>query len=269
MMIVTKALGLVEMVETENPHGEFDVILSATTLDRDGEIIDSRAFDPLPDHVPFDIDHGMTVQTTIGSGAPYYAEDGNLHVKGTFASTSLAQEVRTLVSEGHIRTTSVTFMTADRESDEKGVTHVRTAELLNGTFTPVPSNREAVVLSAKAVTAALDEKVGARNSGGDAEKIQSIHDTAMSLGASCEGAAKSVKAAEPLTGEPVEADVMEIVTPDADADRETDDVLKSADRAADVAAKAAASAAESADDGSANLARWDEDKPAAAKAFAD
>jgi HK97 family phage prohead protease len=146
-MIVTKAVALVDTVETEDPNGAFEVILSAATLDRDGEVIDSRAFDPLPDHIPFDIDHGMTVTTTVGSGAPYYADDGTLRVKGTFASTPLAQEVRTLVSEGHVRTTSVTFMAADREPDEKGVNHVKTAELLNGTFTPVPSNRESVVLS--------------------------------------------------------------------------------------------------------------------------
>jgi HK97 family phage prohead protease len=181
MDLVKKAVGLVDTVETDSPNGAFEVILSAATLDRDGEVIDSRAFDPLPDHVPFDIDHGMTVQTTVGSGQPYYAEDGSLRVKGTFASTPLAQEVRTLVAEGHIRTTSVTFMAAERVKDEKSIDHVVRAELLNGTFTPVPSNREAVVLSAKALDVAVDEKVGARNSA-DAAKIQAAHDALTDLG---------------------------------------------------------------------------------------
>lgn len=315
-MIVTKALGLVEGGEQtdEYPNGSFDVILSAATLDRDGEVIDARAFEPLPDHIPFDIDHGMTVATTVGSGTPYYAEDGTLRVKGGFASTALAQEVRTLVAEGHIRTTSVTFMAADRVEDSKGVQHVKTAELLNGTFTPVPSNREAVVLSAKAATLVTEAKEGRRNSASDAELIQTAHDAMASMGASCGGKSvrKSVQApagaksivgsleaqrdrvqdaledAYPgrycyirgvlpdavvfdawldddgdfesfrqtytddgsvvtLTGSPVEVDVMEIVTPDADADRETEDELKSATDAADAAAKAAASAAEVAD----------------------
>ena len=310
MELVKKAVGLVDTVETDSPNGAFEVVLSAATLDRDGEIIDSRAFEPLPAHVPFDIDHGMTVQTTVGSGEPYYAEDGSLRVKGTFASTPLAQEVRTLVAEGHIRTTSVTFMAAKRVKDSKGVDHVEQAELLNGTFTPVPSNREAVVLSAKALNIAVDEKVGARNSASDASKIQSMHDTAVDLGAACGDTAKrhvpdeaksiigsleaqrdrvadALEDAYPdgwayirgvlpdtvvfdawnggesatyrqsytddgsvvtLTGEPVEVDVMEVVLPDADADRETDDVLKSADDAAGVAAKAAAPAAKSADE---------------------
>jgi HK97 family phage prohead protease len=187
--VVMKAVALVETAETDNPNGAFDVILSAPTLDRDGEVIDSRAFDPLPDHIPFDVDHTMTVTGTVGSGTPYYDEAGMLRVKGTFASTPLGQEVRTLVAEGHIRTTSVTFMAAKRVTDDKGVAHVQTAELLNGTFTPVPSNREAVVLSAKALNAAVDEKVGARNSATDMEKIQAAHDAMTALGATC--AAKS------------------------------------------------------------------------------
>lgn len=183
-MIVTKAAGLVTEVETESPNGAFEVVLSNSALDRDGEVIDARAFDPLPDHIAFDIDHGMTVTTTVGSGTPYYAEDGSLRVKGTYASTPLAQEVRTLVSEGHIRTTSVTFMAAERTKDEKGVPHVTSAELLNGTFTPIPSNREAVVLSSKSL-AAVTEKVGARNSKADAETLQAAHDSLVSLGATC------------------------------------------------------------------------------------
>lgn len=229
-MIVTKAVGLVDNTETDDPNGAFEVILSAATLDRDGEVIDSRAFDPLPDHIPFDIDHGMTVQTTIGSGTPFYDVEGALRVKGTYASTPLAQEVRTLVSEGHVRTTSVTFMAAKRE-EEKGVMHVRTAELLNGTFTPVPSNRQAVVLSAKGLQAMVDEKVGARNSASDAATIQAMHDASVSLGAVCGKSAtvtdeKAVdgedEAVDPGTlAQAVDAALDEAVTLLADVDLES------------------------------------------------
>jgi hypothetical protein len=73
-------------------------------------------------------------------------------------------------------------MAAERVKDEKSIDHVTKAELLNGTFTPIPSNREAVVLSAKSL-AAVTEKVGARNSSADSERIQSMHDTSVSLGA--------------------------------------------------------------------------------------
>lgn len=161
--------------ESTNPNGEFDVILSAQTLDRDGDILKSDEWKlPLPEHITFDLDHEMSVAGTVGSGTPFINEDGNLQVRGTFASTPRAQEVRTLVTEGHIRTTSVAFMTS---KSTKGAKVER--ELLNGAFVAIPSNREAVVLSAKGI------KAGARNSAADAKSIQAIHDAASGLGASC------------------------------------------------------------------------------------
>ncbi len=178
------ALAEVKAVEDVDgdPNGSFDVILSAPTLDRDGEVIDAKAFEPLPDHITFDIDHGMSTATTVGSGVPSYDDEGRLRVRGTYSSIPRAQEVRTLVREGHIRTTSVAFMSAQREQKD-GVTHITRAELLNGAFVPIPSNRQAVVLSAKAYGEAV--KAGARNSTKDAERLQSIHDLAVENGAAC------------------------------------------------------------------------------------
>lgn len=138
---------VVKAVDSDDPNGSFEVVLSAPTLDRDGEVIESGAFEPLPDHITFDIDHGLSTATTVGSGVPRY-EGGVLKVAGSFSSIPRAQEVRTLVEEGHIRTTSVAFMNPRREVKD-GVPHVVSAELLNGAFVPVPSNREAVVLAAK------------------------------------------------------------------------------------------------------------------------
>lgn len=139
----------VKALDSDDPNGSFEVVLSAPTLDRDGEVIDVGAFEPLPDHITFDIDHGLSTATTVGSGVPRY-EDGLLKVAGTFSSIPRAQEVRTLVEEGHIRTTSVAFMSPVRKVVDDTV-HVTKAELLNGAFVPVPSNREAVVLAVKAL----------------------------------------------------------------------------------------------------------------------
>lgn len=147
-------MGTVKAIDdTDDPNGSFEVVLSAPTLDRDDEIIDTRAFDPLPDHITFDIDHGMSVSTTVGSGVPRYDDDGSLRVSGTYSSIPRAQEVRTLVREGHVRTTSVAFMDATRVKGEDGKTHIVKAELLNGAFVPIPSNRESVVLTAKSYEA--------------------------------------------------------------------------------------------------------------------
>jgi len=169
--------------DAENPNGEFEVILSAPTLDRDNEVIDAHAFEPLPDHITFDIDHGLSTATTVGSGKPYYDGD-TLKVRGSFSSIPRAQEVRTLVTEGHIRTTSVAMrgMTKTKAS-EGGPVHITKAELLNGAFVPVPSNREALVLSSKA---------GARNSAADAGRIQQMHDLSVANGAMCEMAKGTV-----------------------------------------------------------------------------
>lgn len=278
--LVTKAVGLVDAVESDEPNGAFEVVLSAPTLDRDREVIDARAFDPLPDHVPFDIDHSMTVTGTVGSGTPYYSEDGTLRVKGTFASTPLAQEVRTLVAEGHIRTTSVTFMSADRVKDEKGILHVKSAELLNGTFCPVPSNRQAVVLSAKSLTEALKDRrvvpdsvktiIGsleaARERVADAVEdtypdkytyvrgvlpdyvVFDVYDPAEGDSETWKQSYTDDGSVASLTGDPVQVDVMEVVQPDADAARDSDDSLKSAsDAAGDADRKSASPAAEDAD----------------------
>ncbi|KQT75396.1 hypothetical protein [Microbacterium sp. Leaf436] len=159
--------------------GTFEVILSAPTLDRDGDTLKSEEWvQPLPEHITFDSDHGMSVATTVGSGVPRIDEkSGNLIVAGTYSSLPRAQEVRTLVNEGHIRTTSVAFMTL---TEGKGAGAVTKRELLNGAFVAIPSNREAVVLTSKSAT----HKAGARNSAADGELIQAILDAAVSLGAS-------------------------------------------------------------------------------------
>jgi hypothetical protein len=161
--------------------GAFEVILSAPTLDRDGDTLKAEEWkQPLPEHITFDIDHGMNVASTVGSGVPRIDDEtGNLVVSGTYSSLPRAQEVRTLVNEGHIRTTSVAFMTEKTQKDGKTVA---TRELLNGAFVAVPSNREALVLSSKGI------KAGARNSAADLAAIQSIHDNATALGADCSGA---------------------------------------------------------------------------------
>lgn len=151
--MTTKALGSVDfkvhaVKEANRTSGEWEAVLSAPTLDRDNEIIDAGAFNPLPAKIPIDTDHDMRVGSTIGSGIPFY--DGNLlKIRGVFASTPKAQEVRTLVREGHIDKMSVTFAMATREKAADGKTHIRSAELLNAAFVVIPSNREAAVLAAK------------------------------------------------------------------------------------------------------------------------
>lgn len=199
-MIITKATATVETVESENPNGEFDVILSTNALDRDGDNLNPDEWKtPLPDHITFDSDHGMSVATTVGSGKPFINDDGQLQVRGTFASTPHAQNVRTLVNEGHIKTTSVAFMERKGKKDTKPE-----RELLNGAFVAVPANAEAIVLSSKAASPAEAPGEGAEPAEGSAadeldeqKMAQAIHDAACHLGAVCSASnvAKALKTA--------------------------------------------------------------------------
>lgn len=167
--------------DSDTPHGTFDVILSTPTEDRDGEQVKTEEWQqPLPDHITFDVDHGMSVEKTVGSGRPFINADGDMQVKGTYASTPLAQMTRTLVNEGHIRATSVTFLRKTIPGEKGAKRTVR--ELLNGAFVPVPANPEAMVLASKS---ALDN--------------QRLHDLAVSNGAACKTHEHSTAPTDPGT----------------------------------------------------------------------
>lgn len=155
--------------------GSFEIILSTGTKDRDGEeVLPDEWEQPLPAHITMDADHGMTAEKTVGSGTPSI-ENGKMIVRGTYAKTALGQDIRSLVNDGHIRTTSVAFL-RKTSVDQKSGSKVTTRELLNGAFVAIPANPEALVLSSKS---------GARNNKTDAQNIQAIHDQANALGASC------------------------------------------------------------------------------------
>jgi HK97 family phage prohead protease len=213
----TFALAEVKATDSENANGEFEVILSAETVDRDGEIIDAKAFEPLPESIPFHAFHDFN--DPIGRAVPFY--DGDmLKARGFYASTARAQEIRALVAEGVIGHTSVGFMAAVREEGDD-VPHVTQAELLEGSFVSIPSNREATVLMAKG----FGDKSGARNSSKDAERLQSIHDLAVENGAECSGksaqatTAPAAPASEEEAGKSPASNVVEMARIRADIAR--------------------------------------------------
>lgn len=129
--------------------GGWTAVASAPTLDRDGEIIDPGALRWPGERVPV---HDSHFGELIGSARPYY-RDQSLWVDGAFASTPRAQEVRTLVVEGHLTSMSVVFFDSKKRKDDDGVTHVIDGELLAVDWAPIPSNREAQVLVARAYAA--------------------------------------------------------------------------------------------------------------------
>ncbi|MCA1845585.1 MAG: phage portal protein, partial [Actinobacteria bacterium] len=182
----------VKATETDNPNGAFEAILSTDATDREGESVTTGAFEPLPPSIPLYHQHDwMDKALPVGRGEPFYAEDGTLRIKGAFASTPRAQEVRTLVNEGVIDAMSVGYIGTQRKG-MGGSKKVTKAVLLEGSFTAVPVNPTALVMASKA----LATKAGKRNSASDMSHIQTIHDASASLGADCAGAAKALVRAE-------------------------------------------------------------------------
>lgn len=128
-------------------NGEFDIILSNGTKDRDGEVLAPDAWVmPLPEVIPLNVNHSSDVADVVGSGRPFIDAKGNLRVQGEFASTEQAQHIRTLVNEGHVKSVSVEFL---RRKDVNGrIMH----ELVGGAFVNIPANPDARVLASKTTT---------------------------------------------------------------------------------------------------------------------
>jgi hypothetical protein len=146
--IHTKAVAQIESVEddtTFGPHGGFTAVLSSPRRDRDGDIWPMEEWiQPLPDRITVDADHGMSVSTTIGSARPYFDDAGRLMIDASFSSIPRAQEVRTLIREGHVASVSVAALT---DNSKKSGEQKR--ELLNAGVVAIPANPDAVILEAK------------------------------------------------------------------------------------------------------------------------
>lgn len=172
--------------------GSFEAVLSAASLDRDGEVVDAKAFEPLPKSIVIHTDHVFSVANAVARAVPSY-ENGNLVVRGYYSSDPVAQQVRAKVREGIITTMSAGFMGAER-STKDGVPHITKGELLEGSFVTVPSNRDALVLAAKAAKVT-----------NDSDLLQKLHDLSVSQGATCDHkhvpstATEPGKAAAPAT----------------------------------------------------------------------
>lgn len=207
-------------VKAAGDGGEFEAVASMPVLDRDGEIIDAGAFEPLPESVPVHAYHSFG--DPVGVGEPFY-EGEQLMIRGTFATTPRAQEMRQLVLDGAVPAVSVGFMTRNAQEVD-GVRHITSAELLEVSLVSVPALREAQILAVKSVD--IDLKRGARNSEKDSERLQQIHELVVANGAVCATAdpkaytwsATSNSTAATITKSTVEPEDEETSTPDEDTE---------------------------------------------------
>lgn len=148
-------------------QGGFTAIASAPTLDRDGEIIDPGAFEPLPASVPVHVDHTWTVASVVGRGVPRYG-GGQLMLDVTFGPDAPSQEVRGKVLAGLLDSVSVGFMNAQRTRGGDGRTHITAAELVEVSIVSIPSNREARITSVRGAGSAAAIVAQIRHEAADA-----------------------------------------------------------------------------------------------------
>lgn len=225
MTVVTKSINAaVTPVDSDADNGEFEVILSTKTKDRDGENLWLDEWkQPLPERIHIDGDHGRSLEKTVGSAVPRIEGD-KLIGKGSYAGTDYAQMVRQLVNEGHINSVSVTYSETKGQKDGKVE-----RELLNAAFVAIPANPEAIVLASKSAKDKAEGGISASGDNPDPPKhddmVQAIHDAACHLGAQCaneidadpgtaDGANKSIdgllsvitKSSSRAAGQPQESD---------------------------------------------------------------
>lgn len=153
--IFDAAITVKDLGDGDSGNGEFEAVLSVPTLDRDGEVIDGKAFDPLPtDGIVIHKDHVMSVDSAVAWADVSYVGD-QLIARGRYGSDPDSQVIRQKVNDRLIRTMSVGFMDATRKNVD-GTPHITKGELLEASFVSVPSNRQAVILSAKSAAAAVE-----------------------------------------------------------------------------------------------------------------
>lgn len=180
------ALFEVKALEGSDPNGEFEAVLSVPVVDRDGEVIDARAFEPLPAEIPIHKYHDFSAP--VATAVPFY--DGEiLKARGVFDPDPESQAIRSKVGRS-IRYMSVGFMSAER-TDKEGVPHITKGELLEASFVSVPSNREAAILAVKDAISAPSELKMLR------ELVDQMNAKLDRLAASHDGAADKSAATDP------------------------------------------------------------------------
>jgi HK97 family phage prohead protease len=138
--------------DVEGDDNKTQAILSVPVVDRDGEIVDAKAFDPLPESINIHVEHVMSLDAVVATAAPFYDSDGNLKADISWLSDSKSQRYKEKVKELHARGNafmSIGFLSSQRERDAKGITHIVKGELLEASLVSVPSNREAAVTAVK------------------------------------------------------------------------------------------------------------------------
>jgi HK97 family phage prohead protease len=156
----------------------------ATTeaLDAHGEVVKREAIEAaLPRYMRFANIREMHQLSAVGVAKEADFDDKGLYVKAKVVDDEAWEKVK----EGVYKGFSIGGRVTERDpNDRKLITGVELHEI---SLVDRPANPEAMIDAYK-VWGEAAAKIGARNSQADLERIQSVHDTAVELGASCDGA---------------------------------------------------------------------------------
>ena len=118
-MAVNSFSAEIKASDGDSGTGSFTAVASRPVIDRDNEIVDAYCFAPLPLSIPLLVNHSWKTDG-VGRATPSYNADGDLLVTGVFAPTQKGQELRRLVADGFIDSTSVGFLSPQYENDSNG-----------------------------------------------------------------------------------------------------------------------------------------------------
>lgn len=123
-------------------NGTFEVIATTESVDRQGESILLKGWD-IKNYMnnPVILWGHDYWSLPIGKATEVNIEGDKMVIKGIFASTEFAQEVRKLYDEGIVKTVSVGFIPLEKQGNV-----ITKAELLELSFVPVPANPDALSL---------------------------------------------------------------------------------------------------------------------------
>ncbi len=144
----------IKSTKASEDTGTFNVVISNSTKDRQGEIVDQNGWD-LTNYKNNPVVLWAHNYSTLPVGVCDSIEviNGELTAKGRFAPHAFAQDVRKLYEAGMLPATSVGFIAKEMEGNK-----ILKAELLEFSFVPVPAN-PAVRDLAKTLNLNLEEMI--------------------------------------------------------------------------------------------------------------
>ena len=152
---------MTEFKEVENDDAyKFKVVVTTEWVDRDGEVIkaDWIEFKNYMKNPVVLVDHSYKIESIVWKTLKIYQEGTKTIAEWVFAKdVEKADLIRTLYSQGFIKTVSIGFIAKKR--DDKDRSTITKSEMLEFSFVAVPANPEALSLDGKIYQKCLDQGI--------------------------------------------------------------------------------------------------------------